>query len=581
MGIAEEVARVLRKYERLKQEKEPWLSHYQLIGQYIRHRKQNFTTEHGQGAFLTAEIFDTTASEANERFASALIGNIWPSGAKTIKINPADSVPNSKAVKEYFEKVTKKLTGFMDEPRAGLSISLQEYAEDLGAFGTCGQAVFENKDIRHPLSYKTWDVKRMVIDEDKDGFVNTIGAEYEVDVETAVDEYGRDKLPKKYRDAYDNGQYNEKVRFLIFVEPRRNYDNTKQGNKNMAFATYHIELTTKTVLKESGFTELPVFVSRMSKATGEKYGRSPGIDGLPDILTVNAMAESILRATEKNLDPPLAVADDSVLGNEVIDTSAGGLNVFSMSGRTPTDKPIFPLFTVGEMKSSMEFRTSLQEAIWKRYKLDMLLDLNNQTRMTLGEAQIRNRIRSEGISSMFVRQEVELLEPMIIRSFNICFKLGLLGIVAGDPREKELRAAGVDVFTIPQEVIQAGQSGQDIYEIQYISPAKRIMQAEELQGIMTTMDFVTTHAQVVPDLVLSLKDDEIVKRVSELTGAPMEIINDLETIKALRQARQQAVAAQAKQEAASKMAASSQNMAQAMATMQGSQSNAMGGATGG
>ena len=29
------------------------------------------------------EVFDTTAVEANSRFATALIGNIWPSGSKT------------------------------------------------------------------------------------------------------------------------------------------------------------------------------------------------------------------------------------------------------------------------------------------------------------------------------------------------------------------------------------------------------------------------------------------------------------------------------------------------------------------
>ena len=565
MGLQEEISRVLRRYERLKQEKQPWLTHYQMIGQYIRHRKQNFTTQHSEGDFLTQEIFDTTASEANERFGSALIGNIWPSGAKTIRINPAKGLPKNKVIKDYFSKVTEVLTAFMDEPKAALSTSLQEYAEDLGAFGICGLAVFEKPDYHHPLSYKTWDIKRMVIDEDEDGFVNVIGAEYEYCAEVAVEKYGLDKVSKKIRDAYNEGKYEEKMRVLIFVEPNRNADPNKKGNKDMPYSTYHIDLDANIALRVSGFMELPVFVSRLAKAAGEKMGRSPGIDGLPDVLTVNAMAESILRATEKNLDPPLGVVDDAVLGNEEIDTSAGGLNVFSMSGRTPTDKPIFPLFTVGEMKSSMELRTSLQEAIWKRYKLDMLLDLNNQTRMTLGEAQIRNRIRSEGISSMFVRQEIEALSPMVIRSFNICFAKGLLGIPQNDSREKELLANGVDVFYVPAEVIEFAKSGRDVYDIQYISPAKRIMQAEELQGIMTTTDFATAHVSTIPDLVLSLNDEEIMQRVAELTGSPMEIVNDLQTIKDLKTARQQAMAQQTKDEQAVKMAAAAQSMGQAAA----------------
>jgi len=573
MGTAEEKDRVIRRYKKLVNEKTPWLTMYQLVGEYIRHRKQDFTTQHAEGDFLTDQIFDTKASEANERHATALIGNMWPSGAKTVKLIPSDGLTDNKLNKDYFEKTTRKLTDFMDDPKSALSLALAEWAGDMGAFGTCGIAAFETQDLRQPLSYKVWDVKRMVIDEDKDGFVNVIGAEYEYDAETVVAEYGIANVSDKMKKAYETGDYAEKVKVLIFVEPRKNPDPNKKGNKAMPYAAWHIDLTNGKVMRESGFTDLPVMVSRFDKATGEKYGRSHGIDGMPDILLANAISEALIRATEKQLDPPLGVSDDAVLGNGTVDTSAGGLNVFSMSGRTPTDKPIFPIFTVGELSSCMELRESLRKAIWERYKLDLLLDLNNETRQTLGEAQIRLRIRSEGISSVFLRQEVELFNPLIIRSFNIAFKAGLLGIQPGDSREKDLIEAGVDVYYLPPEIVERIKQGKDVYKIQYISPAKRMMQSEETQGIMTTMQFATEHAPMFPDITLKIDEERATQLVAELTGAPMSIVRDLDTFKNLRQARQEVLAQQAKAETAQKLAATAQSMAQAMTTGQGDQAN--------
>ena len=67
----------------------PWLEHFQLIGEYINLRKQNFTETNQVGAFLTRDIFDSTASRDSSIMASALIGALWPNGAQSIQFMPA------------------------------------------------------------------------------------------------------------------------------------------------------------------------------------------------------------------------------------------------------------------------------------------------------------------------------------------------------------------------------------------------------------------------------------------------------------------------------------------------------------
>ena len=65
---------LLRRYEALKQNKQVWLNHYQLIGQYVMTRKQNFTQKLQPGDFLTNDIFDTTGVRANITMAAILLG---------------------------------------------------------------------------------------------------------------------------------------------------------------------------------------------------------------------------------------------------------------------------------------------------------------------------------------------------------------------------------------------------------------------------------------------------------------------------------------------------------------------------
>ena len=67
---------------------------------------------------------------------------------------------------------------------------------------------------------------------------------------------------------------------------------------------------TRKLLKESGFDYLPPTIGRFSKNAGETYGRGPAIDAYPDIIMANAQAESIIRAAEKQLEPPLLIMDD-------------------------------------------------------------------------------------------------------------------------------------------------------------------------------------------------------------------------------------------------------------------------------
>lgn len=538
---SKKVLAIKARLEEMRSHKRLWLDHYQLIGEFIMTRKQSFTTIHQPGEFLTRELFDNTAQFSNNQMASAILGAMWPNGARSIRINPPEGLGDTKEIKDYYNFVTKQMVRHMDDPKAGLMLSLTEYFVDQGAFGTSGIGTFEGKD-NVPLNYKAWDVKTMHIDEGATGFVDTIYNVTEMSIRKAAKKYGLENLSATSQQAFsDSKKIDEKIVIIHAIEPRFERDPNKFGSKNKPWASIHIEEKTGKILRESGFDEMPVAVGRMMKATGEIYGRSPGMLALPDIIELNAIWESVMIASEKELDPPLAVLDDGRLGGGDIDTSAGAINVLNVSGRINTGQPIFPLFTVKEFKGAIALIEKLTESITQAFFIDRLLDLNNEREMTAFETSVRDRIRGESLSSLFIRQEVELFTPIIERTFNILLGKNLLGVQRGTDAEKELLDAGLTPTYIPEAVIKIMASGENAYDIQYISPAKRIMQSEEVKGIFTTMDFAAANINIAGDMVDNLDTDKIIKRLSMLTGMPESMINSLETVKKLRKARAIAV----------------------------------------
>ena len=116
-------------------------------------------------------------------------------------------------------------------------------------------------------------------------------------------------------------------------------------------------------------------------------------------------------------------------------------------------------------------------------------------------------------------------------------KQGRLGVIKGSKDEVRIREKGIEPILIPESVARAMTNGEEVFSIKYVSPAKRAMQAEQVQGILASWNFAITGAAIVPDLLDNYKVDIMVKKLAELTGAPEEMIRDSKSIKDIRELR--------------------------------------------
>jgi hypothetical protein len=417
---------LLEEFNDLVTKRKQWEDHWQIIGKLVHGTKQNFTETRTDGERLNEDINDSTGIFANRALASALIGLLWPNGAKSIKLNPTSSLSNSIEVKEYFEAVTTKLISKMDEPEAGLALALDEYMLDQGAFGTSGIGIFSGQTTS--LQYQSWGTKQIYVSEGMQNRVDTVGRLFIWTLRKVIATYGLENLSKNLQDKAKNiKSLNDKIEIIHFIRPRTNRDKDMKDNRNMPFMSIHMEKETEHLIKESGFEENPVKIARFRKLPYEEYGRSPGTDCLSNMLELDYLTGRFSVNVEKAGDPALIVLDDGRLGGGTIDTSAGAITVLDISGRINSNaNPVQQLQTVGELNTTLTRIDQLKEAISQHFFLDKLLDFNNQTQMTASEALIRDKIRGSALGSVFARQISETFSPLVIRSFNVLFTQGEL-----------------------------------------------------------------------------------------------------------------------------------------------------------
>lgn len=564
------VGAIKLKMQALEKRKEPWLQQYQLLGEFINNRKQNFLEINQPGAFLTRELFDNTAAHSAETAASSFLGALWPSAAQSMELIPARGVEDNEENREYLRFVTEECVSVMDDSRSGLTVALTELALDDVVFGTVGLGVFKNTKPKAPLPvrYVSWDVKSMFIDEDEDKFVDTIYNKKTMTIRQLVLEYGYENISKTNQEKFNNGKETEEVIVVHAIEPRVKHSHTNFGNKNKPIASIHFEEKGEKILRESGFDEMPVLVTRLRKAMGEVQGRSLGMAALPDIIELNVIWETLTVAAEKLADPPQAILADGDLGTTTIDTSAGAINVFNIANRTGVAKPIIDISTVGDIQPLLLMIEKLTESITNHFLIDKLLDLNNDTRMTLGEANIRNELRGQSLGAVFARKKSELYNKLITRTVNILAEAGRLGVVQGSEEEAALISKGVEPIVIPDEIVEKMANGEEVYKIKYISPAERAIKAEEVQGNLATLNILSATSALNPETLDVIDLDDIIRRTAELTGASKEVINGLDTIKTIRENRNKQLAAQQQLEAAREGSEIARNLAQAQSTVQ-------------
>jgi len=479
-----------------------------------------------------ARLLDATSTDAGQILASAIMGGGTPSNSRWFGLTAGSDSDEEKrwfddaaeAIFEYIHGSNYDAVGF-------------ECALDIIAAGWFVLYIDEDRE-KGGYHFEEWPLATCWIAASKPGgLADTLIRSYELTAEQAVNTFKIENVSEKVRQLVNDGKQDEKVKFCHSIYPRPVYAVDAVRAKNLPFASVHIEVDTKHLVRESGYHECPFVAPRWAKLPGSDYGIGPMFRALPDVKQLNRL----VYLEDTNLDIAVSgmwiAEDDGVLNPRTVKVGPRKIIVANS------------VDSMKELRSGADFNVAfskkdqLQAAIRKILMADQLAPQDGPVR-TAYETHVRVQMIRQLLGPIYGRLQAEWYKPMIERCFGIALRAGALGR--------------------PPQSLRAR-----ILSVTFTSPMAKAQKLEEVTAVESSLAAVAELAGVKQDPeVWDLVDvDESVRIIFDGRGAPARTLRSADDVKAMRDARAQAQQQAAQQQQAAEVAAPvMQQFAKNMAT---------------
>jgi hypothetical protein len=496
---------------RLMEKRSNWENHWQEVSDYMLPRKAEITKERARGDKRHTQIFDATAIHALELLASSLHGMLTSSANKWFSLRFKELEFNEiDEAKEWLEDATSRMYDVIS--KSNFQQEIFECYHDLIAFGTSCLMIEEDKEDN--LLFSARHIKEVYIQENKKGFVDTLYRRFKMPAQAVADKFGLENISKDVINLVKKNPFDD-VQLIHVIRPRYDFDPKKEDKQNMPFQSIYMEYESAHIISIGGFKENPYVIPRYLKASTEVYGRSPGMNALPDVKVLNKMVENSLKAAAKQIDPPLLIPDDGMLAP--IRMSPGSLNYYRSGSRDRIE----PLNINANNATTINAENQRRDAITKMFHVDQLVVTENRN-MTATEVLQRQEEKMRILGPVLGRLQSELLSPLIIRVFNVLLRKGLFQQAPDILSQQELN-------------------------IEYVSPMALAQRSQELQSIMRGLEIFGSLSQTMP-VMDYIDENGFIKQIIDILGLPAKMIKSDNEVTQIREERAAAEAAAMEQQ---------------------------------
>lgn len=518
----EDRRRVLRRYESLKAERQPWLTHWRELTDFISPRRNGFlVSDRSQGNKRNGNIINNTATRARRILAAGMMAGITSPARPWFRITTPDpSLSGSYAVREWLHLVEERIR--LAFARSNIYSALFSLYGDLSTIGVSPMLVEE--DDEDLLRAYTFAPGSYCLANDERMRVSTAVREVSMTVEQVVDTFGLEACSDFTRGQYERGLLDTPVEIIHIIQPNRDWDGVKLGPRGKQFDSFWLEAKgddSAGFLRQSGYYEFPIMAPRWETSGTNQYGDSPAMDALGDIRALQHLERRKGQAFDKIVTPPMV--GPSSLMNSRTSLLPGETTFVDGLGSGAIFRPAMEINpqALGEFRASIaEHQQRIESAFYA--DLWLMLSQNNGT-MTAREVAERHEEKLLQLGPVMERLTDELLDPLIDRAFGIELRRGHLGEVP-----KELQ--GVEM------------------KVEFISIMAQAQRLLSTTGLERVSSFVGNLAAVVPTAVDKLNVDALIDEYALAVGVKPSVIRSQEDVDALRGKRDEAAAQQ--QEAA-------------------------------
>lgn len=490
---------IIREQQRLAGERSNWETHCEQIAARCQPRLSGFTHVPTPGARRTDKMFDSTAALASENFAAAMAGMTAPRGARWHGLQTGiPELDERPAVKLWFEAATNALFRARYHPRANFTNQYNEVQMALGLFGN-GPFWVDEIPAERVNVYKSVHPAEIYIEEDEHGRAATVYRRWQMPAAQIARRYGDRRLPPKVQEAIRDGKGWQPFELIQLWRPRADRDPERLDFRGMPIETAVTALE-PWLLFEGGYRTMPMIVPRYTASPREPYGRSPAMQALPEIKEANEVRKTLIRATHKAVDPPMAAHDDGVLtalNMKPGHVNRGGVN---FDGR----RLVQPLYDGANIPIGREHLEDIRDTINKAFLVPLFSILTETPdRMTATEVLERAKEKGVLLSPAAGRIEGECLGPVIERELDLAMRRG-------------------ELPPLPPELVEA----EGEYRITYDNPLTRAARSERSIGFLRTVEAVAPIAAAKPELWDEFDLSRAIRGLAEDNAVPPSWLKD-------------------------------------------------------
>jgi hypothetical protein len=504
---------------------------WQLIERFIAPYRGKFfrdqTSEH-EIDWRNRQQYDATAIFDNIMLANTIHSWLFPLNMDFFGLNfRDDSLNEDQPLRAWLDEVVDSMHKELHQ--SNLNTESGETTLDKTSFGI-GYLMeeFEGNELTgedFKIVFSAIPVKEGYFEEDHNGGVHAFYRRIMWTPSQIISKF-KDKgyIPPKVQELYDKGTLDRlEVVYCVWRDGPDSDEALHLAPEKRPFQFKFVLKDTSETMSSGGYYEMPVYLSRWSKTSESKYGYSPSMIALSDVLTLNRWEELAMRSGEKQIDPPRKVTERGLLSD--LDASPSGLTVVrNMDELDPLESPPTGLLVTESQ------RAHFKESIHRAFYLDML-QLKDSPQMTAYETAERTRIMQRALGPVISRNKPSLLSPMISRTFKAMLRFNKLPPMP-DSLKDEYKDKDIDVV--------------------YTGPMAMSNKLDELQVTQQWLGSIAGMAEYDPEVIDNVDSDKIARGLSVEMSVPADYLRDKVVVDEIRDKREKqkdaAIAAQQAQE---------------------------------
>ena len=480
---------------------------WQSVSDLIFPQTYGITTKHAPGQELMSELFDTTAVEESENMTSGVTTNLFPAGQKFFKWKTPIGLEDDQDAIDYLYYLTEQQHEFIFNSNyvAQTSNTIQYWL----TFGT--GANFCDWTVKDGIRFRDYAIGTYQCMENSVGIIDTIIITVPMtarQIKQEVDNGNFTQTGPSVDMVLDRNQnIHDEFNVIQVVRPRKERDDTKVDNKNMAWESIYVQEKDQIVISEGGFPEFPFSVPRYSVLYREVYGRGRGTLMLPKVRMLNRLAKDYLEMSNKWVNPPKEVLE-SFEGQ--VDVTPGALNyVTERNTITSIDMASNGMYPV--TRDMLEYyREGIRDGFYKS-SFNPITPLKGDRR---GSTEIIERLR-EGMKNLakpFSRLFIELLTPQLTRSALLLIRNGAV--------------------ETPPESLQGGDMG-----LRFINPLALALEDQQARGGQFWITALGEASEIFPGITDNVDADQWARDLGESLGVKSSHIKSVDERDEIRQQR--------------------------------------------